>query len=108
LKKDAEILQSTLEVWDEIFRQIEDGGDLTYGFLQLARNDLQSVTQRIVCDHCRRQIAAEVQLIETVLQLSRLANQWTISRGAREKLRLAGLALPLIGRITYLQIKKLF
>jgi hypothetical protein len=108
LMKDAELLQSTLEAWDEIFQQIEDGGDLTYGFLRLARNDLRSVTQAIECSHCRRQIVAEVQLIEIVLQLSRLANQWTLARGVHDRLRLAGLALPLIGRITYLQIKKLF
>ncbi len=104
--KDAELLQSSLETWDEVLRQMEDGGDLTYGFLQLARNDLRAVAPGIVCDHCRRQIATEVLLIETVLQLSRLANEWTISKGSRGKLRLVGLALPLIGRITYLQVKK--
>ena len=106
--KNAELLQNSLESWDEIFRQIEDGGDLTYGFLQLARNDLLAVTPGIVCDHCRRQIATEVELIETVLRLSRLANEWTVSKGSRRKLQLGGQALPFIGRIAYLQIKKLF
>jgi hypothetical protein len=108
LKNDVNLLQSSLETWDEVFQQIDDGGDLTYGFLQLARRDLQTVAPSITCGHCRRQIATEVRLIETVLQLSRLANEWTISKSARRKLQVGGLALPLVGRIAYLQFKKLF
>ncbi len=106
--QDDKALQSSLQMWDETFSQMEEGGDLTYGFLQLAKNDLESIMGTIACDHCRRQIDAEVELIRIVMRLSRLANEWAIAGSGTRKFRLAGLALPLLERITYLELKKVF
>lgn len=85
---------------------MQAGGDRTYGFLQLAESDLEAVAQKIVCPYCRKQIVTEVKLLGVALKFARLATEWEMSRGLRKKLSLVNKAVPLIARLSYLEVTK--
>lgn len=85
---------------------MQAGGDRTYGFLQLAESDLEPVAQKIVCPYCRKQIVTEVKLLGVALKFARLATEWEMSRGLRKKLSLVNKAVPLIARLSYLEVTK--
>jgi hypothetical protein len=93
--------------WDEILTYLESGGDRTYGFLQLAESDLHAFAGEIACPYCSKQIDTEVRLIRIALQFSRLANEWEVSQGVRTRLGLIGRAIPLIAKLTYLEMTKI-
>ncbi len=92
--------------WDELMLYLEEGNDMTYGFLQLAKSDLAAFSKELICKYCRNQIETEVELIEITLNFSRIANEWAISRGLRSRLLLVGKALPLITRLIKLEFRK--
>ena len=100
-------MDSSVRKWDEILTYLESGGDKTYGFLQLAESDLHAFAGDISCPYCSKQIDTEVRLIGIALQFSRLANEWEVSDGLRTRLSLIGRAVPLIARLTYLEITKI-
>jgi hypothetical protein len=102
-----ERMDSSVRKWDEILAYLEDGGDKTYGFLQLAESDLHAFAGEISCPYCSKQIDTEVRLIGIALQFSRLANEWELSEGVRTRLGLIGKAVPLIARLTYLELTKI-
>ncbi|MDA4113333.1 MAG: hypothetical protein OK474_04720 [Thaumarchaeota archaeon] len=100
-------MDSSVRKWDEILTYLENGGDKTYGFLQLAESDLHAFAGEISCPYCSRQIETEVRLIGIALRFSRLANEWEVSQGARARFRLVAKAVPLIATLTYLEITKI-
>ncbi len=99
-------LEHAVGKWDELMLYLEEGNDMTYGFLQLAKGDLAAFSNELICQYCRNQIETEVELIEITLNFSRIANEWVISRGLLRRLRLVGKALPLITRLIRLEFRK--
>lgn len=92
--------------WDEVLEYLEAGGDKTYGFLQLAESDLGAFSHTVVCTYCRKQMEAEVKLIGITLQFSKLANEWAGSTAVSNRMRIIGRAIPVIARLTYLELLK--
>ena len=93
--------------WDEVLAYLEGGGDKTYGFLQLAQSDLGAYAAENPCPYCRKQIETELSLLVIALSFSRLANEWEASSGLRTRLGLIGQAVPLIARLSYLEVTKI-
>src|ERR1700726_2836661 len=102
-----QLMDSSVRKWDEVLAYLEAGGDRTYGFLQLAESDLHAFAEDISCPYCKKQIDTEVRLIGIALQFSRLANEWEVSAGLRTRLALIGRAVPLIARLTLLELTKI-
>ncbi len=100
-------IDSSVRKWDEILEYLEGGGDRTYGFLQLAQSDLRAFAGDISCPYCMKQIETEMRLLEIALSFSRLANEWEVSKGLRTRLGLVGRAVPLIARLTFLEMTKI-
>jgi len=100
-------VDSSVRKWDEILAYLEGGGDKTYAFLQLAQSDLNAFSSEISCPYCRKQIETEFRLLGIALGFSRLANEWEASNGLRTRLGLIGRAVPLIARLTFLEITKI-
>lgn len=105
-KEVEELINKAMEAWEEKARYIEEGGDVVYAFLELARSDLRLIVGRIECEYCRKQAEAEYELIGHALDLARLANQWMYSDSRKEKLLLALRAVKKIAQIAALQVKK--
>ena len=101
------VIDASVHKWDEILAYLESGGDTTYGFLQLAESDLKAVAEKIVCPYCQKQIVTEVKLLGIALQFSRLAGEWELSKGLGKRLGLIGRAVPLIAKLTYLEMTKI-
>ena len=93
--------------WDETLEYLQAGGDRTYGYLQLAESDLAAVTESIRCPYCRKQIVTEVKLLKIALQFAKLAGEWALSEGSAKRMGLVGKAIPLIARLTYLELTKI-
>lgn len=104
---EEQAIDSSVHKWDDVLAYLESGGDKTYGFLQLAESDLGAVVEKIVCPYCRKQIVTEVKLLGITLQFSRLANEWELSQGVRKRLSLIGKAVPLIAKLTWLELDKI-
>ena len=102
-----QLVDAPMRKWDEVLAYLESGGDRTYGFLQLAESDLQAFVHEVACPYCKKQITTEVQVIGITLQFSRLANEWEVSKGVRTRLGLIGRAVPLIAKLTYLEMTKI-
>lgn len=100
-------VDASLHKWDEVLEYFQAGGDRTYGFLQLAESDLDAVAQKIVCPYCRKQIVTEVKLLRIALTFAKLATEWEMSKGLRKKLTLVNKAVPLIVRLSYLEVTKI-
>jgi hypothetical protein len=103
-----EKISGAIEKWDEITTYWEEGGDLTYGFLQLARNDLQIFLNEIKCNYCKKQISAEIKLIDIALQFALIANEWKLAEKILQKLNLVGKAMLLIAKLIVLELTKIF
>jgi len=101
-----ETIDGSLQKWDEVLEYIQGGGDKTYGFLQLAESDLGTVSHTIACPYCRKQMVTEVRLLGIALQFAKLAGEWELSKGARKKLSLVGKAVPLIAKLSFLELTK--
>lgn len=99
-------VDAPVQKWDEVLAYLEAGGDKTYGFLQLAQSDLAAFSHTLVCPYCRKQMEAEVKLIGITLQFSRLANEWAGSTSLSNRMRVAGRAIPIIVRLSYLELMK--
>jgi hypothetical protein len=104
---EQQTIDTSVHKWDDVLAYMESGGDKTYGFLQLAESDLGAVAEKIACPYCRKQIVAEVKIIDITLRFSRLANEWEASGGIRNRLGLVGRAVPLIVNLTYLELTKI-
>jgi hypothetical protein len=102
-----ESVDASVKKWDEILSYFEAGGDRTYGYLQLAESDLDTVDHTVVCPYCRKLLISEVKLIRITIRFSRIANEWEASRGLRKRLSLIGRSLPLIASLTYLELTKM-
>jgi hypothetical protein len=103
-----EKISRAIEKWDEIATYWEEGGDHTYGFLQLAKNDLQIILNEIKCNYCKKQISAEIKLIDIALQFALLANEWKLAEKILHKLNLIGKAILLIAKLIMLELTKIF
>ena len=103
----AHQIDSSVRKWEEMLAYLEGGGDKTYGFLQLAQSDLQAYASEISCQYCRKQIETELRLLVIALSFSRLANEWEASSGLRTRLGLIGKAVPLIARLSFLEVTKI-
>lgn len=101
-----ELISKAMEAWEEKAKYLEEGGDVVYAFLELARCDLKLVMDDIKCNYCRRQAKAEYELIGHALDLARMANQWMYSDSKKEKLALVFKAIKKIAEIAALQVKK--
>ena len=101
-------LDQAVSTWDSMMEYLEEGNDMTYGFLQLARSDLRIPAEELKCEYCRKQIEAELQLIGTTLLFSRLANEWASNRRLRLRLGIIGRAIPLIVHMIRLELGKSF
>lgn len=101
-------LDSAVNTWDSMMQYLEEGNDMTYGFLQLARSDLRIPADELKCEYCRKQIETEVKLIETTLTFSRLANEWASNKRLGVRLGIVGRAIPLIARMVRLEFGKAF
>jgi hypothetical protein len=110
--KSSELNSSPLEravgKWDEMMSYLEEGNDMPYGFLQLAKSDLEAFSHELVCEYCRNQTETEIKVIEIGLDFSRIANEWTANGGLKNRLDLVGRAVPLIARLVKLEFKKNF
>lgn len=102
-----ETIDHSLHRWDEILEYMQGGGDKTYGFLQLAESDLGAVVDAISCPYCRKQMETEFKLLKIALRFAKLAGEWELSRGVRKRLVLVGQAVPLIARLSYLELTKI-
>ena len=102
-----ETIDNSVHKWDEVLEYLRADGDKTYGFLQLAESDLATVTGTINCPYCRKQMVTEVRLLGIALQFSKLAGEWELSKGLRKKFSLIGKAVPLIARLTFLEVTKI-
>ncbi len=100
-------IDGSVHKWDEILEYLQAGGDRTYGFLQLAESDLNAVADKISCPYCRKQILTEVKLLGIALKFAKLATEWEMSKGLRKKLGLIDRAVPLIIRLSYLEVSKI-
>ena len=99
-------MDSSVRKWDEILTSPgERGRQDGTGSSSLAESDLQPRRGNL-CPYCSKQIDTEVRLIGSRSQFSRLANEWEVSDGLRTRLSLIGRAVPLIARLTYLEITK--
>jgi hypothetical protein len=103
----ASRFDAPVKKWDEVLAYLEGGGDRTYGYLQLAQSDLQAYASEVSCPYCRKQIETELRLLVIALSFSRIANEWEASNGLRTRLGLIGRAVPLIARLSYLELTKI-
>jgi len=103
-----EKINEAIKKWDEITTYWEEGGDPTYGFLQLAKNDLQTFSHEITCDYCKKQISAEIKLIDIALQFALLANEWKLSEKILHRLNLISKAILLITKLIIRELAKIF
>jgi hypothetical protein len=101
-------LDQAVNTWDSMMQYLEEGNDMTYGFLQLAKSDLRIPAEELKCEYCRKQIETELKLIETTLMFSRLANEWASNKRLRLRLGVIGRAIPLITRMVRLELGKSF
>lgn len=104
----GEVLKQAGEAWEEARKYLEIGGDVTYAYLRLALKDLKAAEPLLVDGYCRKQVKAEVELLEHALNLAMIAFQWNLGAGGfRGKLRLWLRAVKEAALILLIQLKKL-
>lgn len=75
--------------WEEVLKFLAEGGDITFGFLRLAKQDLLVAADTVDCEYCRRHVLEEAKLIDMTMELAKLSNIYPHSHGFREKVKVA-------------------
>jgi len=101
-------IDTLMKNWEATISYIEEGGDIPYAMLNLARIDLNEAIPRIKCKFCKRQAEIELKLVNEALEFARMANQWLYTDSKRTKIQLAFKATIKIIKIFLIQLRKAF
>ncbi len=83
------LIDETTARWEEVLSSLAEGGDITFGFLTLAKQDLLVAARTVDCQWCRKHVLEEVKLIDMTIELARMGNDYPHTHGIREKLKIA-------------------
>jgi len=79
---------------------VADGGDITFAFLNLAKQDLLASASTVDCQYCKKHIVEETRLIDMTMDLAKLGNTYPHAHGFKEKMRIAFSAMKITIYIT--------
>jgi hypothetical protein len=79
------LLDRTTQSWEDVLKSVGEGGDITFAFLQLARQDLLTSAETVDCQYCKKHVLEEAKLIEMTIDLAREGNKYPHAHGFKEK-----------------------
>ncbi len=92
--------------WEQTLQALNEGDDVTFAFLKLAKQDLLTAASTVDCQYCRRHILEEVKLIDMTIELAKLGNAYQHAHQAGEKFRIASSAAKMTGYIALGGLKR--
>jgi len=94
------LLEDVSNKWEETLHFVGDGGDITFAFLNLAKQDLLVSGNTVDCQYCKKHIEEEAKLIDMTMALAKLGNTYPHAHGFGEKMRIAFSAMKITVFIT--------
>ena len=79
------LLDRATRGWEDVLKSVGDGGDITFAFLQLARQDLLTSAETVDCQYCKKHVLEEAKLIQMTIDLAKLGNEYPHAHGFKEK-----------------------